>query len=333
MRILVYIETNDGKVKKSGLELLSYAKALAKPNNGSVTAITGPEAGTESVACLARYGAEKVIIAGEDAGREPGITGKADIVRHAAEKERAEIVLFASTVTGSTLAPFVSAKLKAGMVPGVYSLPLNHDPFTITRKVFSGKAVATVTVKTPVKVLVLLPNSFPLMEDPVPLQTEIFTYVSTRQASPGIQGIRIVDTLKTDEQAALNEAGIVVSGGRGLKSRDNWRFVEELASLLGGATACSRPAYDEGWCPHDGYVGQTGKVISPKVYFALGISGAVQHLAGISSPKLVVAVNTDPEAPIFRHADYGIVGDIREVMPRIINAVKKFKENATAAGA
>jgi len=325
MKILVYIETFEGTVRKSALELLSYANDLKTLKKGSITALAGPQINDETITCLARYGADKILVI-KGADKSYSISSsKAETIRQAAIKEGSEIVLFTGSVAGKALAPVVAAKLKAGMVPGIYTLPKSLEPFTINKKVFSGKAIATVTVKTPVKVLILLPNSFAVKENPVPAVTGEFPPGIAEPATAMFPGIRILDTIRTNDQTRLTEAGVVVSGGRGLSGRENWRYVEELAGLLGGATACSRPAYDEGWCPHDGYVGQTGKVISPNVYFALGISGAVQHLAGISSSRLMVAINKDPDAPIFKSADYGIIGDIQEVMPRLIEAVKNFK--------
>ncbi len=325
MKILVYIETYEGNLRRSALELLSYANDLNKGTGGSVTALTGTGAGEEIISCLARYGANKILIADGTGNPSTNFSSQAETIRQAVEKENAEIVLFSGSVAGKAIAPLVSAKLKAGMVSGIYALPVSYDPFTINKKVFSGKVIATVKIKTPRKVLILLPNSFKPLENPVPEVTETFAAEPSITSPKGIPGIRIVDTVKTSDQIKLSEAGVVVSGGRGINSRENWQYVEELAGLLGGATACSRPAWDDGLCPHDGYVGQTGKVISPNVYMALGISGAVQHLAGISSSKLIVAVNKDPNAPIFMRADYGIVGDIQEVMPRLIAAVKAFR--------
>ena len=325
MNILVHVEMFEGTVRKSTLELLSYANDLKSLKKGSITALTGPEAEDETISCLARYGADKIIVIKGAGKSHSNLSEKAETIREAVLNEGSEIVLFTGNTAGRSLAPVVAAKLKAGMVPGIYELPKSLEPFTINKKVFSGKAIATVTVRTPVKVLVLLPNSFALKENPAPVVKEDLDPGFAEPAASANTGIRILDTVRTSDQIRLTEAGIVVSGGRGLKSRENWRYVEELAGLLGGATACSRPAYDEGWCPHDGYVGQTGKVISPNVYLALGISGAVQHLAGISSSRLIVAINKDPDAPIFKSADYGIVGDIQDVMPRLIEAVKSYK--------
>lgn len=325
MKILAYIETWQGEVKKSALELLTYASDLAAMQNGSITVLTGPDAGDEALTCIAKYGAGKILVASGYGGHLSNFSSRAESIRQAVEKENADTILFTGSVSGKALAPLVAAKLRAGMVPGIYSLPKSIEPFTVNKKVFSGKAIATVTISTPVRVLILTPNSVRIKENPVNAQTEKFVPSIPKPVAKGIPGIRIVDTIRTNEQVKLTEAEVVVSGGRGLASRENWRFVEELAGLLGGATACSRPAYDEGWCPHDGYVGQTGKVISPNVYFALGISGAVQHLAGVSSSKLIVAVNKDPGAPIFKSADYGIVGDIQDVMPKLIEAFKTYK--------
>jgi electron transfer flavoprotein alpha subunit len=325
MRILVYVEIHSGEVRKSGLELLSYATALKNIKGGSITVLAGPGGSPEAMDSLSQHGAEKILVIPEKNFPVADISKQGEIIRQAAEQMEAELVLFTGSSSGNYLASVVSAKLKAGMVPGIYTLPKSLEPFVIYKKVFSGKAVASVTIKTPRKVLILLPNTFEIKHSPVPVSIEDFNPLWSAPVHTGIPGIRIVDTFKTNDQIRLSEAGIVVSGGRGIKSRENWRYVDELAQLLGGATACSRPAFDEGWCPHDGYVGQTGKVISPNIYFALGISGAVQHLAGISSSKLIIAINKDPEAPIFKSADYGIVGDIKEVIPRLIKAVKNYE--------
>lgn len=328
MNILVYLETDQTKARKSSLELLSYAHALRGKNNGTITVLTGSESGEETISSLARYGADRILLFAVPDDPLTSFSAKAETIRQATERENSETVLFTCSAEGKSLAPVVSAKLKAGMVPGIYSLPKSTDPFIINKKVFSGKAIATVTVKTPVRILSLLPNSFGIKENPVPVRSETFAPDIPLRDSQPTKGIRLVSTIKSEGQVRLTEAGIVVSGGRGLSRKENWKYVEELAGLLGGATACSRPAYDEGWCPHDEWVGQTGKVISPNVYFALGISGAVQHLAGISSSKLIVAVNKDPEAPIFKSADYGIVGDIQDVMPKLIKAVKEYRGSA-----
>lgn len=326
MKVLAYIETEDGKVRRSSLELLSYATDLAGSQNGSVTVCLSGRFTDETRECLARYGAQKIMLTSSDSVPSSDITSQAGIIAVAAEKAGAGTVLFTGSVNGRALAPVVAAKMESGLVSGIYSLPVQTDPFIINKKIFSGKAIATVTVKTARRVLVLLPNTYRIKENPV--EPEVTGFQPPAGSSPALppKGIRVVDFTRSDGQAKLAEAGVVVSGGRGIAARENWKYVEELAGLLGGATACSRPAYDEGWCPHDGWVGQTGKVISPNIYLALGISGAVQHLAGVSSSKMIVAVNKDPEAPIFRKADYGIVGDIKEVMPKLIEAVKKQRQ-------
>ncbi|MFC2138488.1 electron transfer flavoprotein subunit alpha/FixB family protein, partial [Bacteroidota bacterium] len=218
-------------------------------------------------------------------------------------------------------APRLSAKLKAGLVSGVIKEPSSLDPFTVTKKVFSGKAFANVSIKSDIKILTLAQNSFKLVEKNTSPSIENF--------SPALNDemfkTSVKDVEKQTGKVILTDAEIVVSGGRGMKSPDNWGPIEELAELLGAATACSRPVSDEGWRPHSEHTGQTGKIIAPNLYFAFGISGAIQHLAGVSSSKFIVAVNTDKDAPIFEAADYGIVGDALKVVPEIISAIKESK--------
>ena len=227
----------------------------------------------------------------------------------------------ASGFTGKAIAPRLSARLKAGLVPYVTALPGSYDPFIVRKKTFSGKALADIEVKTAIKIITLIQNAFGLYETPV--STEILDFTPEIPASAFTT--KVESTERFSGKVLLTEADIVVSAGRGMKGPENWGPVEELAGVLGAATACSRPVSDEGWRPHTEHVGQTGKIIAPDVYFALGISGAIQHVAGVSSSKLIVAVNKDPEAPIFSVADYGIVGDVQKVLPQLIMAVKELK--------
>jgi electron transfer flavoprotein alpha subunit len=245
----------------------------------------------------------------------------AKAVAAAAEKVGASVVVLAHNNLGKAIAPRLAVKLKAGLVSAVVGLPLSNDPFTVKKMVFTGKAIANVAVQTAVKILTLSYNSFGVIDNAVDVAVEAF--------EPGVSdaefATKILETNKVTGKVLLNEADIVVSGGRGMKSPDNWHLIEELADLLNAGTACSRPISDEGWRPHSEHVGQTGKIIAPNLYFAFGISGAIQHLGGVSASKVIVAVNKDPEAPIFEAADYGIVGDAIKVLPEFIEAVKEGK--------
>jgi len=229
-------------------------------------------------------------------------------------------MLFANNNSGKALAPRVAVRLKAGLATGLVRLPVSYDPFMVYKKVFSGKAFANQIITTQNRVLTLAQNSFELIENPVNIS--VVDYAPTTDLQPKT---KIIDTHKQSGQVILTDAEIVVSGGRGMRSGDNWAPLVELAEILGAATACSRPVSDEGWRPHSEHTGQTGKIIAPNLYFAFGISGAIQHLAGISSSKCIVAVNTDPDAPIFEAANYGIVGDALKVLPELVEEVRKVR--------
>jgi electron transfer flavoprotein alpha subunit len=224
---------------------------------------------------------------------------------------------------GKALAPRLSVRLKAGLGSGVSKLPLSLNPFTVYKRTYSGNAFAHLVIKSDVKILTLAQNSFDLAETP-----ENSCTIENRSVTVDGSLIKTVvkDVQKQTGKILLTDADIVVSGGRGMKSPDNWAPLTELASLLGAATACSRPVSDEGWRPHEEHTGQTGKIISPNLYIAVGISGATQHLAGISSSKYIVAINTDKDAPIFEAAQYGIVGDAMKVLPKLVEAVKEIKK-------
>jgi len=238
-----------------------------------------------------------------------------------AEKEDATVIVFSNNFGGKALAPGVSVKLKAGMVAGVTALPSSTDPFTVKKAVFTGKAFANVVVKSDKKILSLARNSFGISE------TENNAVVETLAPELSDADFRtsVKDVTKVTGKVLLTDAEIVISGGRGMKGAENWGPIEELAELFGGATACSRPVSDEGWRPHEEHTGQTGKIIAPNLYIAAGISGAIQHVAGVSSSKCMVAINKDPDAPIFEVADYGIVGDALKVLPQMVEAVKELK--------
>jgi len=321
MSILVFTENWDGKFKKLSFELISYANELSKKLNTSVTAISIGKVDEEELKKLSVYGASKILSATGDKLHALDSQVYTYVIAQAAAKENATVILFAHNITGKAVAPRLSIKLKAGLVTGVTAIPSNLDPFTITKKVYTAKAFANVIIKTPVRILTLMQNAFGIAESPVSPVIENFTPELNADAFK----TEVKEVNKVTGKILLTDAEIVVSGGRGMKGPENWAPIEELATLLGGATACSRPVSDEGWRPHEEHTGQTGKIIAPNLYLAFGISGAIQHLGGVSSSKCIVAVNKDPDAPIFEAADYGIVGDALKILPELIIAVKELK--------
>lgn len=319
MSVLVYTENWDGKFKKLSFELISYANEMAKQLNTEVVALSIGNVDESELKSLGAYGASKVINVNDDKLAKLANQAFAGVIAEVADKEAAQIVVFAHNNSGKAIAPRLSVKLKAGIVAGVTEAPSSYDPFTVKKKVFTGKAFANVVVKSAVKIVSLAQNSFGLVEEAKDVTVESFT------ANVVEIKTEVKDTNKITGTVLLNDAEIVIAGGRGLKGPENFAPIEELAALLGGATACSRPVSDEDWRPHSEHVGQTGKIIAPNLYFAFGISGAIQHLGGVSSSKFIVAVNTDKDAPIFEAADYGIIGDAQKVLPELIEAIKTVK--------
>ena len=320
MSVLVYTENWDGKFKKLSYELVSYAKSVAKLTGGDVTALSIGAVDRDELSTLGKYGASLVLSAD---GAPSGLDNQVytSIIAAAMEKCGAKVLVMAHNNTGKALAPRLSVRLKAGLAAGVTAVPDSVSPVVVSKKVFSGKAFGKVEIRTEKAILTLSQNSFEVSETGGAATVEAF--------DPGVNvaaaGTTIKDVQKQGGQLLLTDAEIVVSGGRGMKSPDNWGPIEELAGLLGAATACSRPVSDEGWRPHHEHTGQTGKIIAPNLYMAFGISGAIQHLAGVSSSKCIVAVNTDKDAPIFEAADYGIVGDALKVLPQLISEIRAAK--------
>lgn len=308
---LVYINSKNG-LSKAALEAITYAKKLGS----DVCVITNGEASNDLLATLGVYGANKVLIDAHIDGQDPGQLVK--LVWAAAQKLGASTIVFSHDLVGKAVAPRLSVRLKAGLVAGAVSLPETDG--TIKVNVFSGKAFGFVRVNTSQRIISLLPNSIQ------PEQTGQNCPVEAFDSQAGPSQIVVKATKKAEGNIALPEAELVVSAGRGLKGPENWGIVEDLAAALGAATACSRPVADIGWRPHHEHVGQTGIAIRPNLYIAAGISGAIQHLAGVNGSKVIVVINTDAEAPFFKSANYGIVGDAFEVIPRFTEAVKRFKE-------
>ena len=318
MSVLVFAESSEGKFKKSAFEATSYGKKIAEQLSSNLIVLT---INATNPSELYNYGAEKILNVNNEALKTFNAKTVANVVKQAAEKEQAKVVILESTIDSLYIAPIVAVNLNAGYASNVVALPSSLDPFTVKRKAFSNKAFNHTQLNSAVKVIGLSKNSFGVKEIQVTGTTEEFT--------PSIveSGITSEKIEKTTGKVTIADADIVVSGGRGLKGPENWGMIEELATILGAATACSKPVSDLGWRPHSEHVGQTGKPVASNLYIAIGISGAIQHLAGINSSKVKVVINTDADAPFFKAADYGIVGDAFEVVPQLIEKLKEFKAN------
>ena len=320
MSVLVYTENWDGKFKKLSYELVSYAKSVAALTGGDVTALSIGTVDQDELSTLGNYGASLVLsVDGVPSGLDNQVF--TSIIAAAMEKCSAKVLVMAHNNTGKAIAPRLSVSLKAGLAAGVTAVPEKASPLVVNKKVFSGKAFGKVEILTEKAILTLSQNSFEIAETGGAASVEAFDSGVDVSAA----GTTIKDVQKQEGKLLLTDADVVISGGRGMKSGDNWAPIEELAGILEGATACSRPVSDEGWRPHGEHTGQTGKIIAPNLYMAFGISGAIQHLAGVSSSKCIVAVNTDKDAPIFESADYGIVGDALKVLPELISEIKAAK--------
>ncbi|RKD98454.1 electron transfer flavoprotein subunit alpha/FixB family protein [Marinifilum flexuosum] len=321
MSVIAFAKNWNGKFKNSSFELVSYTKALANQLNTNMVVLSIGEVAEEELKLLGNYGADKVLTVSDPQLNTLTSRAYADIVAKAAESVGAEVIVLSDNNSGKAIAPRVSVKLKAGLVAAVQELPVSFEPFVVKKRVFSGKAFGHVQIKSDKKVLTIAKNCFGLLEASCVVAIEEFAV----DIDTSLFKVKIVEEEEQKDKVILSDADVVVSAGRGMRSPENWAPVEELAEVLGAATACSRPVSDEGWRGHEEHVGQTGKVIAPNLYIAAGISGAIQHVAGISRSKCIVAINTDPEAPIFGVADYGIVGDVMDVLPRLTEAFRNSK--------
>ncbi|NOZ46748.1 MAG: electron transfer flavoprotein subunit alpha/FixB family protein [Chlorobi bacterium] len=322
MAVLVFTENWDGKFKKATFELASFASEISKLYNSECYAVTFGSTNDGELASLGKFGVKKAFEIKNKKYQNFNAQSYSAAIVELIEKLSVKTVIFPNNYSGRSIAPRVSVKLKAGFAPGVTSMPVSIDPFIIRRKVYSGKAFADIELKTDIKLISLNQNAFKLVENAVEIQVEEFM--------PTINDtdfkLETKEVMKNKGKLPITDAEILVSGGRGMKGPEKWGILEELAEVLHAGTSCSRPVSDLGWRPSEEHVGQTGKVVSPNLYIAVGISGAIQHLAGVNSSKNIVAINTDPEAPIFEAADYGIVGDAFEVVPKLTQAIKSFKE-------
>ena len=312
MSTLVYITSSNG-IGKSTFEAVTYAKKIGD----EVVVLTTGTADFSKLSVLGEYGATKVIVDKSVTTNDAQQVTR--VIATAVEATGANTIIFSHDINAKAIAPRLSVRLKAGLVAGATSLPTTDGGFTCSVNVFSGKAFGNVNVQTEKKIISLLPNS---------IQPEVSgaaCLVEDFNGNAGESRVKVLSTKKPEGEIPLPEAELVVSAGRGMKGPENWGIVEDLAKVLGAATACSRPVADIGWRPHHEHVGQTGVAIRPNLYIAAGISGAIQHLAGVNGSKVIVAINTDAEAPFFKAADYGVLGDVFEVLPRLTEALKKFK--------
>ena len=319
MTVLVYTENWEGKFKKLSFELVSYASKVAEMMATTTTAVTLGEVSDDELKVLGKYGADKVICLKNENFKNLDSQLYTNAIAQVAQAEGSKVIVIANNNSGKAIAPRLSVKLKAALGSGVSQLPLSLSPFTVYKRAFSGGAFAHVVLKTDTKIITLAQNSFDVVENIKDVKVEkVDIQVEAPQTA-------VKDVQKQSGKRLLTDAEIVVSGGRGMKSPDNWSPLVELAELLGAATACSRPVSDEGWRPPEEHAGQTGKIIAPNLYIAVGISGATQHIAGVSGSKYIVAINNDKSAPIFEVAQYGIVGDAQKVLPKLVEAVKELK--------
>ena len=318
MSVLVFADASEGKFKKTAFEVVSYGKKIAEQLNTTIVAVA---VNAENPSELANYGAEKIITITNDKLKSFNAQAFANVLKQIAEKEASTIVIIDSGADGLYLSPLVAANLEAGYASNVVALPSSTDPLTVKRKAFSSKGFNNTEIKTAKAVIGLAKNSFGIIESTGAGIIENF--------SPALDdadfNVNSSSVEKASGKITIADADVVVSAGRGLKGPENWGMIEELADVLGAATACSKPVSDLGWRPHSEHVGQTGKPVASNLYIAIGISGAIQHLAGVNSCKVKVVINTDPEAPFFKAADYGIVGDAFEVVPQLIEKLKDFK--------
>ena len=316
MSVLVFADASEGKFKKTAFEVVSYGKKVSEQLGTDIVVLT---INASDTSLLYTYGAEKVLSVSNDSLKTFNAKQYASTITEVATAEKATVVILDSSINGLYVAPIVSVNLEAGYASNTVDVPSNTNPFTIKRKAFSNKAFSNTVISSDIKVIGLAKNSYGVHENVVQGITETFepAIIDSAVLSEKVE--------RVSGEVTIADADIVVSAGRGLKGPENWEMIEELATVLGAATACSKPVSDLGWRPHSEHVGQTGKPVASNLYIAIGISGAIQHLAGINASKVKVVVNSDPEAPFFKAADYGIVGDAFEVVPKLIEKLKAFK--------
>ncbi|MEZ2337830.1 electron transfer flavoprotein subunit alpha/FixB family protein [Mucilaginibacter sp. RCC_168] len=321
MSVIVLVEHTEGNIKKKSLEAVQYAAGIAQKTGTTVSAVVLGTLADSEMESLGQYGAQKVLHVADARLDELHARAYTSALLTAAQKEGSKIIIALHDINGRAVAPRLSAKLKAGLVAGALSYPDLDKGFVIKKAVFSGKAFAFVDITSDLKVITLMPNTFQLNKG------EGKATIEKLDVNFGDKdfGVKVKEVNKIKGEIPLADAQLVVSGGRGMKGPENWGLIEDLAKELGAGTACSRPVADAHWRPHHEHVGQTGGTVRPNLYIAVGISGAIQHLAGVNGSKTIVVINKDPEAPFFKAANYGVVGDALEILPRLTEAVKKLK--------
>jgi electron transfer flavoprotein alpha subunit len=317
MSILVFVESDEGKIKSTSLEAVSYASALGSP----VTAIALGAAETSELAALGKFGAAKVLHAADSKLDQNNIQAYATVLAKAMSDEQADILVLANSSLGTPVAARVAVKTGASLATNVVELPQTASGFVVKRSIYTGKAFMHVELKNQKKVICIRKNAAAIKESGSPVGVTPYSVT----LNDNDFAVKITSSEKATGEVLLPEANIVVSGGRGMKGPEHWGILEELAKALGAATGCSKPVSDMGWRPHHEHVGQTGVKVAPQLYIAVGISGAIQHLAGVNSSKYIVVINKDPESPFFKAADYGIVGDAFDVVPKLTQAIKALK--------
>lgn len=318
MSVLIFIDTADGHVKKASLEALTYGAKIAEQLGTTAEGVVLGSV-TEDLAALGKYGVKKIHQVADASLNHLDAQVYTKVIAQVATATGAKVIVFSNNLSGKAIAPRLSVRLKAGLVSGAVALPDTSNGFVVKKNVFSGKAFANIAVTTDIKIVALSPNAYQTIAGEG--TAEVVSATATVDAGK----IKVTNVTKASGEVVLTEAEIVVSAGRGLKGPENWGMIEDLAKTLHAATACSRPVADAHWRPHNEHVGQTGIAIAPNLYIAIGISGAIQHLAGVNRSKVIVVINKDPEAPFFKAADYGIVGDAFEVVPQLTAAIKKMK--------
>jgi electron transfer flavoprotein alpha subunit len=323
MSVLVFIQNFNGKLKKQNFELASFGSGIAKNLGCPLYGLVIGDISQEELAPIGNYGVQKIFHVQDEKLNKRINKAFTKIIEQLAAQISASVILFSDNNTGKALGPRLSVRLKAGFVPNVIDLPGSYHPMVLKRSVYSGKAYANVKVVTDIAVISLTINAFQMIENKVETSIEDYSV----DLSVEDLAVHVKQSLQSEKAIALADADIVVSGGRGMKSADNWGKLEALAGSLNAALACSRPVADDGWRSADEHVGQTGKIIAPNLYIAVGISGAIQHVAGVSGSKKILAINTDAEAPIFKVADYGVVGEANDVLPKLTEAIQSFKSD------